>query len=110
MTFSIKILESDPIIKGRIIRAIAQELNNVFARSKGNITREIRKLTETLISMSPEIQSLQGGELQGAFGIRQGEEQGVVDSIIEAIKVVSLMQDGDREKANLRLLQLQRKY
>mgnify|MGYP001428048702 FL=1 len=30
--------------------------------------------------------------------------------ILEAIKVVSLMQDGDREKANLRLLQLQRKY
>ena len=30
--------------------------------------------------------------------------------IMEAIKVVSLMQDGDRKKANLRLLQLQRKY
>ena len=30
--------------------------------------------------------------------------------IMEATKVVSLMQDGDREKANLRLLQLQRKY
>jgi len=30
--------------------------------------------------------------------------------ILEAIKVVSLMQDGDREKANFRLLQLQRKY
>ena len=30
--------------------------------------------------------------------------------ILEAIKVVSLMQDGDRNKANLRLLQLQRKY
>ena len=30
--------------------------------------------------------------------------------ILEAIKVVSLVQDGDREKANLRLLQLQRKY
>ena len=30
--------------------------------------------------------------------------------IMEAIKVVSLMQDGNREKANLRLLQLQRKY
>ena len=30
--------------------------------------------------------------------------------ILEAIKVVSLIQDGDREKANLRLLQLQRKY
>ena len=30
--------------------------------------------------------------------------------IMEAIKVVSIMQDGDREKANLRLLQLQRKY
>ena len=30
--------------------------------------------------------------------------------IMEAIKVVSLMQDGYREKANLRLLQLQRKY
>lgn len=30
--------------------------------------------------------------------------------IMEAIKIVSLMQDGDREKANLRLLQLQRKY
>ena len=30
--------------------------------------------------------------------------------IMGAIKVVSLMQDGDREKANLRLLQLQRKY
>ena len=30
--------------------------------------------------------------------------------IMEAIRVVSLMQDGEREKANLRLLQLQRKY
>ena len=30
--------------------------------------------------------------------------------ILEAIKIVSLIQDGDREKANLRLLQLQRKY
>ena len=30
--------------------------------------------------------------------------------VMEAIKVVSLMQDGEREKANLRLLQLQRKY
>ena len=30
--------------------------------------------------------------------------------IMEAIKVVSLIQDGEREKANLRLLQLQRKY
>ena len=61
MTFSIRILESDPVIKGRIIRAMAKELNNVFARSKGSIAREIRNLTETLISMSPEIQSLQGG-------------------------------------------------
>jgi len=85
MTFSIRILESDPVIKGRIIRAMAKELNNVFARSKGSIAREIRKLTETLISMSPEIQSLQGGELQGAFGLRRGSEEGVVNSIIRAI-------------------------
>ena len=30
--------------------------------------------------------------------------------VLEAMRVVSLMQDGLREKANLRLLQLQRKY
>ena len=30
--------------------------------------------------------------------------------VLEAMKVVSLMQDGKRKKANLRLLQLQRKY
>ena len=30
--------------------------------------------------------------------------------IMDALKVVSLIQDGMREKANLRLLQLQRKY
>ena len=30
--------------------------------------------------------------------------------VLEAMKVVSLMQDGNRKKANLRLLQLQRKY
>ena len=30
--------------------------------------------------------------------------------ILEAMKVVSLIQDGKRKKANLRLLQLQRKY
>ena len=52
MTFSIRILESDPVIKGRIIRAIVEELNNVFARSKGNITREI-KGTNTIISERP---------------------------------------------------------
>ena len=85
MTISIKILESNSIIKGRIMRAMVQELNNVFARSKSSITKEIRTLTETLMNTSPEIQSLQGGELQGAFGIRQGEEQGAVDSIIRAV-------------------------
>ena len=30
--------------------------------------------------------------------------------ILESMKVVSLIQDGNRKKANLRLLQLQRKY
>ncbi len=30
--------------------------------------------------------------------------------VLEAMKVVSLIQDGKRKKANLRLLQLQRKY
>ena len=30
--------------------------------------------------------------------------------VLEAMKVVSLIQDGNRKKANLRLLQLQRKY
>ena len=30
--------------------------------------------------------------------------------VLEAMRVVSLMQDGVRDKANLRLLQLQRKY
>jgi len=30
--------------------------------------------------------------------------------VLEAMRVVSLMQDGLRDKANLRLLQLQRKY
>jgi hypothetical protein len=30
--------------------------------------------------------------------------------VLEAMKVVSLVQDGNRKKANLRLLQLQRKY
>mgnify|MGYP001400645377 FL=1 len=30
--------------------------------------------------------------------------------VLEAMKVVSLMQDGKRKKANLRLLQLQRQY
>ena len=30
--------------------------------------------------------------------------------VLEAMRVVSLMQDGARDKANLRLLQLQRKY
>ena len=30
--------------------------------------------------------------------------------VLEAMRVVSLMQDGLRDKANLRLIQLQRKY
>ena len=30
--------------------------------------------------------------------------------ILEAMRIVSLMQDGDRDKANIRLLQAQRKY
>ncbi|HIA79400.1 MAG TPA: hypothetical protein EYO45_05425 [Candidatus Marinimicrobia bacterium] len=30
--------------------------------------------------------------------------------VLEAMRIVSIMQDGDREKANLRLLQAQRKY
>ena len=30
--------------------------------------------------------------------------------ILEAMRIVSLMQDGDREKANFRLIQAQRKY
>lgn len=84
-TISIKIIESDKVIKGRIIKAMVEELNNLFKRSTGSILTEIKKLTERLLEGTPEIISLQGGKLQGAFGIRKGEEGSTTLAIVKSI-------------------------
>jgi len=85
MTISIKILETDVVIKRRIMKAVAKEVNVIFNKAKPRIFTEMQKLTEKLLFASPEIQSLQGGDLQAVFGIRKGEEDSVVYAIVKAV-------------------------
>jgi len=82
---TVKLLENNKIIQRKILMAMARELNKRFRRSQARLLAAIQKLTQDLISEQPEIQELDRGILQGAFGLRRGSQSRAINSIVSAV-------------------------
>ena len=85
LVLTVKLLESDKFIQTKIFLAMARELRKIFDRSKGRIQKALRKFVDDIMIIQPEIQELNRGILQGAFGLRRGTEARVVEDIIRSI-------------------------
>lgn len=85
MFFTIEIKETNDVVKSKILRALRPEVNHFFKSRSTKIKREIQILTKSLLEISPEMGSLRGGQLQGAFGIPSGTESAIVTNIINTI-------------------------
>jgi hypothetical protein len=80
----IKIIDSNKVIQQRINNASSQVINNKLKSKIGYITSESKKLAVSFLMSSPEIASLSGGELAGAFGLTSGADSAAVSSISQA--------------------------
>ena len=67
---SIKILDSIKSIEKKVNKAIAQEANKKIKKNSGAIQDRARAFAVSSLIAQPEIASLAGGELAGAFGIQ----------------------------------------
>ena len=85
LVLTVKLLESDKFIQTKIFLAMARELRKIFDRSKGRIQKALRKFVDDIMIVQPEIQELNKGILQGAFGLRRGTEARVIEDIIRSI-------------------------
>lgn len=81
----IKLVDSMGVIQSRINAACAEELNNILPRHRYKIMSAMRSLAGAWIMMQPEMDSLAGGLLAGMFGLYQGTEAMVVDSIRDSV-------------------------
>jgi hypothetical protein len=85
LVLTVKLLESDKIIQAKIFLAMARELRKIFTRSRERIQKALRKFVRDTMVTQPEIRELNGGILQGAFGLKRGTEARVIEDIINAI-------------------------
>ena len=85
LVLTVKLLESDKFIQTKIFLAMARELRKIFDRSRVRIQKALRKFVDDIMIIQPEIQELNRGILQGAFGLRRGTEARVVEDIIRSI-------------------------
>ena len=80
----IKILDSNKVIQQRINRASSEVINNKLKSQIGYITSESKNLAVFFLMSSPEITSLSGGELAGAFGLTSGASSAAISAIHQA--------------------------
>jgi len=88
----IKLLESNSQIEAKINKALAEEVNKKIRKSGANIQRQVIPFVSSAIMKQPEVQSLIGGYLRGAFGLVDPNnsvdaiKQSVVNSINVTVK------------------------
>jgi hypothetical protein len=89
MSISIKLLESDSVIKNKINNAIAQELNVYIKNKIPQLTSRIKDLTISVMASSPEIKELQFGKLKADFGLTSDPTYSIINSIAQTLKITT---------------------
>lgn len=80
----IKILDSAKVIQSRVNEASAKVLNQKIKSNLGDIQNKCRDLAVSFLMSSPEIASISGGELAGAFGLTSGQSSVAIAAISQA--------------------------
>jgi len=82
---TIKITDDIQNIQSKVNEACAKYLNEKIIKGKYRIMSACKRLASSWISSQPEMESLAGGFLAGAFGLYQGTEIQAVNAITTAI-------------------------
>ena len=69
---SFKILESIPVIHGRINAAIAEEANRIVKQGQDQIKRKIKQSAGEWVGSQPEMIALSNNSLAAELGLRFG--------------------------------------
>jgi len=87
-----KIIESDRAIEKMILRQCGVEANSVFKKSHSKVFRNIKLAVGDILSTSPELRSLSGGDLAVDFGIPVGADvvSPIISAVVESIEVTFL--------------------
>ena len=86
MGLSLKIIDSLPVIHGRINAAIAEEANKIIKTESHRIKRKIRQLAEDWVLSQPEMIALADNSLAAQLGLRFGTASSAIDAIATAVK------------------------
>ena len=86
-TLSVKVLESDREIFGKINKSLAKEFDKNMRKNSNAIKNRIRPIIASALFKSPEIMSLSGGVLKADFGLTFDPAPDIVESIVSTIKL-----------------------
>ena len=100
-----KVIENDILLIRRITEAISKELSAAAKKALGGLQTKIEEMVYFWVEQQPELASLQGGLLQGDFGIPSGQEREIVQGILYAVsQSIELSFGGFDKKLNGKLL------
>jgi len=81
---SIKLLDNAQVVSKKVNTAIASAINSKIKSKQSSITSQAKSLALQWLMSQPEISSLAGGELAGAFGLPIGSGPSVISAISRA--------------------------
>jgi len=82
----IRLVDSINLISSKINKACSEELNAILPGKKYRIMSIAKRLASNWIISQPEMDSLSGGFLSGAFGLYSGTEAQAVNSIKNSVE------------------------
>jgi len=80
----IKLLDSTKVIQNRVNEASAQLINQKIKSKLGDIQNKCKNIAVSFLMSSPEITSISGGQLAGAFGLTSGQSSVAISAISQA--------------------------
>ena len=84
---SIRLLESDRAIVGKINNALAKEIDVSFKKKVPTINERVKRILSVALYSSREISSLSGGTLSADFGLTFDPSTAIVESIVSTTTV-----------------------
>lgn len=69
MKFSLKLVESESIIRSQILNTLKDQINIALTATVNDVRREVVELVKNALETEPEFSSLISGELRREFGI-----------------------------------------
>jgi len=82
MNISVKLLESNSVIRNLILSALRDDINACISKSMSSITDQVKDVVRKALKDEPEYSSLISGQLKAEFGISDSSS---VDAVINKL-------------------------